>query len=269
MPGGGFSWNGGYGASGGFGAGGGYATVGASTPFPNFTVGGYGGLGGPPPYYGGGVPLSPNPDLVLAPEAMARLQALAEKGGYYGSNGPIGRFLSGMERALVATFEGLSRQYQNKTGNPDIDVIRDVVDLGITIYHIPETISNAYEAFRNDPADASGYAATLLLEAVVAKRVGDKLFPSECPAAGSVHGNSTLSPRTAYLYRLEDANGNLLTWGVTQDLNTRYPKSFMQGKQLIEINSGSRADMLRLERDLVETQPGPLNREPWAGRRAP
>jgi hypothetical protein len=84
----------------------------------------------------------------------------------------------------------------------------------------------------------------------------------------SVHGNSKLSSRTAYLYRLEDADGNLLKWGITQDLNSRYPQSYMLNKQIFEVTSGRRSDILRLERELVETQPGLLNFEPWAGRRA-
>lgn len=84
---------------------------------------------------------------------------------------------------------------------------------------------------------------------------------------GWIHGNSLNSPRTAYLYRLEDADGNLLKWGVTQDLNKRYTKSFLKGKNLEPEAQGSRADIIRIERGLVETQPGPLNFERWAGRR--
>jgi len=85
----------------------------------------------------------------------------------------------------------------------------------------------------------------------------------------SVNGNSKLSPRTAFLYRLEDSEGNFLKWGVTQNLDTRYPSWFMLDKNILQVNSGSRFDMLRLERQLIETQPGPLNLEPWAGKRAP
>jgi len=36
-----------------------------------------------------------------------------------------------------------------------------------------------------------------------------------------VHGNSALSSRMACLYRLEDANGSLLKWGIRQELNGR------------------------------------------------
>lgn len=84
----------------------------------------------------------------------------------------------------------------------------------------------------------------------------------------SVHGNSKLSSRTAYLYRLEDADGNFLKWGITQDLNSRYLQSFLLDKRLIEVGRGNRADILRWERELVETQPGPLTFEPWKGWRA-
>ena len=87
-------------------------------------------------------------------------------------------------------------------------------------------------------------------------------------AVGRVHGNSLASPRTASLYRLEDAEGNFLKWGVTQDMAKRYPTSFFaDGKRIKEIAQGSRADIIRVERGLVETQPGPLNFERWAGRR--
>ena len=82
-----------------------------------------------------------------------------------------------------------------------------------------------------------------------------------------VHGNSLASPRTAYLYRLEDAEGNFLKWGVTQDLTKRYPQSFLEGKVMVKVGEGARANMICIERGLVETQPGPLNFERWAGRR--
>ena len=52
-------------------------------------------------------------------------------------------------------------------------------------------------------------------------------------------------------------------------MNTRYSGSFMDDKQIFRYAEGSRADMLKLEREMVETQPGPRNFEPWAGRRKP
>jgi hypothetical protein len=92
-----------------------------------------------------------------------------------------------------------------------------------------------------------------------------KCVRSANPSA--IHGNSLSSPRTANLYRLEDAEGNLLKWGVTQDMTKRYPKWYLEDKIMRPWASGSRADMIRMERGLVETQPGPLNFERWAGSR--
>jgi hypothetical protein len=91
----------------------------------------------------------------------------------------------------------------------------------------------------------------------------------ETDNAINIHGNSASSPRTAYLYGLYDkASNQLLKWGITQNPATRYSRAFMQNNYLDVINSGSRSDMLQLERNLVETNPGPLNFEPWAGSQA-
>ncbi|WP_262946815.1 hypothetical protein [Xenorhabdus indica] len=38
----------------------------------------------------------------------------------------------------------------------------------------------------------------------------------------------------------------------------------MKNKDIREIDSGTRADMLKKERELVTQNPGPLNKEPWA-----
>jgi RHS repeat-associated protein len=82
-----------------------------------------------------------------------------------------------------------------------------------------------------------------------------------------VHGNSLDSPRTATLYR-QDEESNLLKWGVSQDPLHRYPKYFLEDKRLVPVESGTRKDIIARERELVETQPGPLNLERWAGRRS-
>ncbi|WP_447982563.1 LysM peptidoglycan-binding domain-containing protein [Achromobacter kerstersii] len=86
----------------------------------------------------------------------------------------------------------------------------------------------------------------------------------------SVHGNSLLSTRPTTLYRLFTDEGTFLKWGISQDMNTRYSGAFMADKQIFGYANGARADLLKLERSMVETQPGPLNLEPWAGiRRKP
>jgi hypothetical protein len=101
-------------------------------------------------------------------------------------------------------------------------------------------------------------------QAWAAYKASNGLVADAVAGAESIHGNSLLSPRTAYLYRLLDEEGSLLKWGVTQDMAKRYPKWFMEDKRIIEYARGSRADMIRLERQLVETRPGPWNNEPWA-----
>jgi len=81
----------------------------------------------------------------------------------------------------------------------------------------------------------------------------------------STHGNSTSSTRPTYLYGLFEKDGTFLKWGVTQDLSKRYSAGFLEMHEIIPYNFGPRRTMLNLERGLVETQPGPLNFEPWAG----
>jgi hypothetical protein len=83
------------------------------------------------------------------------------------------------------------------------------------------------------------------------------------------HGN-TAGDQIAYLYARYDADGNFLKWGITQDLDRRYTDVELAGGRLVQETNGPRREILRQERELVETCPGPLNCEPWAGkRRAP
>ena len=83
--------------------------------------------------------------------------------------------------------------------------------------------------------------------------------------SASVHGNSRNSSALTYLYRLEDDEGELVKWGITSNIKGRYPASFLEDKTLVPMTSGSRSDMLNLERWIVERDPGPLNLERWAG----
>jgi RHS repeat-associated protein len=80
----------------------------------------------------------------------------------------------------------------------------------------------------------------------------------------SIHGN-TAGNQNAWLYRLENSSGGFLKWGVSGNPATRYPADFLEGKRLIPFQQGTRATMLRMERTLTETYPGPLNLEHWAG----
>jgi hypothetical protein len=83
----------------------------------------------------------------------------------------------------------------------------------------------------------------------------------------SIHGNSLLAKHPATLYQLYTDEGEFLKWGISQSMNTRYSGTFMADKRIFEYATGKRVDMLGLEREMVETRPGPLNLEPWAGRR--
>ena len=79
-----------------------------------------------------------------------------------------------------------------------------------------------------------------------------------------VHGNSRNSARTTWLYELQTSDGQFLKYGISVNPNTRYSSSFMVGKRIIPITSGTRSDMLAVERQMVTANPGPLNNEPWA-----
>ncbi len=81
------------------------------------------------------------------------------------------------------------------------------------------------------------------------------------------HGN-TKGNQYAELYKLVDKFGNFLKWGISQNAGTRYSQTFLNsigGASAIPIDYGPRSEILAIERGLVETEPGPLNNEPWAG----
>lgn len=77
-------------------------------------------------------------------------------------------------------------------------------------------------------------------------------------------GNSRSSPRTTYLYELQTKTGEFLKYGISVNPSIRYSATFMKDKVIDRITSGTRADMMALEKQMVISNPGPLNREPWA-----
>jgi len=81
------------------------------------------------------------------------------------------------------------------------------------------------------------------------------------------HGN-TAGDQPATLYERYDADGNFLKHGISQDPSKRYTQAELDGGYLIRIQTGPRSEILKIERNLVETNPGPLNKEPWAGSRS-
>lgn len=86
------------------------------------------------------------------------------------------------------------------------------------------------------------------------------------PSSGT-HGN-TAGDQPATLYEKYDADGGFRKHGVSQDPSKRYTEAEMDGGYLIETETGPRREILRKERGLVETSPGPDNHEPWAGSRS-
>jgi hypothetical protein len=87
------------------------------------------------------------------------------------------------------------------------------------------------------------------------------------PVTSGSHGNIA-GDQKATLYELYDKDGNFLKHGISQDPSKRYTQKELDGGYLIETQVGPRKEILKLERDLVETNPGPRNKEPWAGKRS-
>lgn len=91
---------------------------------------------------------------------------------------------------------------------------------------------------------------------------------SEAPKVKEPHGNR-VDDRPATRYEKVDGDGKLLKHGVTKhaDPNKRYTKEQIGKGRVDPVERGPRKEMIKKERDLVETNPGPENREPWAGKR--
>ncbi|MDX1965266.1 MAG: polymorphic toxin-type HINT domain-containing protein, partial [Pirellulales bacterium] len=92
--------------------------------------------------------------------------------------------------------------------------------------------------------------------------------PPESPKGP--HGN-TADDRPATRYKKYDKDGNFRKHGVTQheDPSKRYSKAEIDGGRVDDVDRGPRKDMLKDERREVETNPGPDNHEPWAGKNKP
>jgi hypothetical protein len=81
---------------------------------------------------------------------------------------------------------------------------------------------------------------------------------------GGIQGNSYDSPETSYLYMLEDKQtGRFLKWGITDDPAGRYSGTLRQTTTMTVVASGRREDMAAVERVLVQTDAGPMNRVRW------
>lgn len=84
----------------------------------------------------------------------------------------------------------------------------------------------------------------------------------------SSHGN-TVDDRPATLYKKYDKHGNFEKHGITQHENPtrRYTKKEIDGGRVDRVDRGPRHEIIKKERHNVETDPGPKNFEPWAGKR--
>ena len=71
------------------------------------------------------------------------------------------------------------------------------------------------------------------------------------------------------MYEKYDKDGTFLKHGVTkhEDPVKRYTAKQIEGGTVVRTDCGSRCEMIKKERDLVECRPGPENHEPWAGKR--
>ena len=116
---------------------------------------------------------------------------------------------------------------------------------------------------------ATGVVISRKLPSIRARAPAGTIAAEGVAGAVRIHGNSASSQATSYLYRLEVATtGEYLKTGISQNPLSRYSQTFMRGKEMEILQQGSRREMLNLERFIVERDPGPLNREPWAGRLA-
>src|SRR5690606_19540534 len=85
----------------------------------------------------------------------------------------------------------------------------------------------------------------------------------------TLHGNMKSDKLEATLYQRVDKEGNHMKWGVSKNPKTRYSKKELIGHEVKGKKTGPRDEVLSLERKLTERYPGPMNKEPWAGKRIP
>jgi hypothetical protein len=90
----------------------------------------------------------------------------------------------------------------------------------------------------------------------------------QAPSSTRLHGNSANAPY-AELYVRTDSNGQFQKWGISQNAATRYTRAELAHGEVRVLRTGTRREMLALERRLTGSRPGPLNFERWAGFRRP
>jgi hypothetical protein len=145
-----------------------------------------------------------------------------------------------------------------------------VVGTVIGIYEAYEVVSDANSSGKDRVIAIVGVIPGGKLVKILARVGGDKI--AAVVAKGkrdkAPHGN-TVDDRPATLYEKYDKDGNFQKHGVTkhEDPSKRYTSKEIDGGTVVAGESGPRREMILKEREKVETNPGPDNREPWAGRR--
>jgi hypothetical protein len=133
-------------------------------------------------------------------------------------------------------------------------------------YHVREKSDGNFEVVRNEGSsktlDAVANGENTPLQVT---KDGNLYTPN---AVASDHGN-ILGNQPADVYKRYDADGNYLKTGISQDANTRYTKDEISGGKVEVETTVSRTEAAKIERIEVETNPGPLNKEPWAGKKDP
>ena len=92
--------------------------------------------------------------------------------------------------------------------------------------------------------------------------------PGPKPKKDSTHGNSKNNSKCTSLYKLTNEDGSFSKWGITSEENplSRYSSTELGTRKMTVVATGSRVQMLVLERLLVESHGGPENKESWKGK---
>jgi len=102
----------------------------------------------------------------------------------------------------------------------------------------------------------------------VGKTVAKKVQENQGEGEKKSRGNK-LDDKPATLYEKYDKDGKFQKHGITknEDPTKRYTKKEIGGGKVVPVERGPRKEMAKKERENVETNPGPDNHEPWAGKR--
>jgi RHS repeat-associated protein len=119
------------------------------------------------------------------------------------------------------------------------------------------------------PAERLGQEAADNIRGLVESPLGQiglaMVTPGRGGRPGKPNGNKA-GNQPAELYMRFDKEGVFQKWGISQDAGKRYSPKLLGDDVIKVVDRGPRIEMLKKERQHVETNPGPMNREPWAGK---